>query len=242
MGSKINVVIVEDDPMVLELHRQYILKLNKLYQLVGCAQTGEEGLELITKENPQLAIFDIYLPGINGLAAVKKIRNEGFNTDVILVTAAHNTESIQQGIQYGALDYIVKPFTFQRFKKALINYYQYINKLRASPSLSQRDIDMLKRSSNDSGEAKIAGGQDASKLPKGLQRSTMEVIVNMLRRKKNYFTVQEISQCSGISRVTVRRYLQYLNEAGMLKEMLSYGPVGRPMQKFIVNEGVFWQN
>ncbi|MDR3591280.1 MAG: response regulator [Negativicutes bacterium] len=229
MEKVLNVVIIEDDPMVLELHRQYVGKMPE-YRLAGCAASGEEGLQLVHDLKPQLAIVDIYMPGINGLQLLKNIRSSGLNTDVILVTAAHDTDSIQQGIQYGATDYIIKPFTYQRLRKSLLNYLRYYDKLHSNHRFSQKEVDMLKAGSNKEEEAYN------NDLPKGLQQSTLDLILKALKEKDGYFSILEVSDGLGISRVTVRRYVNYLKEIGWLKEMLSYGPVGRPSQKFMFSQ------
>lgn len=230
METVIGVVILEDDPMVLELHRQYIGRV-KGFNLLGWAVDGDAGLKLIGRHRPHLAIVDIYMPGLNGLDLLKHIRKQNWNTDVILVTAAHDAESVQQGIQYGAADYIIKPFTFARFKKALEQYRGYFNKLRAGDrTVSQQDIDTLKTGSGPAA-AKSA-------LPKGLQRTTLDLIVGLLRQKSSYFTAREVAATLGISRITVKRYLNFLQENGCLQETLAYGPVGRPQQKFQVTKGM----
>ncbi len=226
----IGVVILEDDPMVLELHRQYIGRVDG-FGLLGCAADGDAGLRLIGRQRPHLAVVDIYMPGLSGLEILKHIRRQGWNTDVLLVTAAHDTDSVQQGIQYGAVDYIIKPFTFPRFKKALDHYRRYFEKLRnGDRSVSQQDIDTLK----------AAAGQTVKKgaLPKGLQRSTLDLILELLSHKSSYFTAPEIAASLGISRITVKRYLNFLHESGYLQETLAYGPVGRPQQKFQVTKGL----
>ncbi|HMM19809.1 MAG TPA: response regulator [Selenomonadales bacterium] len=228
MEMVISVVILEDDPMVLELHRQYVDRV-KNFELSGCAMNGKEGAGLIERVRPHLAIVDIYMPGLSGLQLLQQIRASGWNTDVILVTAAHDTESVQKGIQYGAVDYIVKPFTFLRFKKALDSYRHYFAKLRSEGTfLSQSDIDMLRGSGDSRPEC---GG-----LPKGMQQNTLDTIVEYIRHKNNYFTIREIAESLGISRVTIGRYLGYLCKTGCLKEVLSYGPKGRPLQKYLVQK------
>jgi Response regulator of citrate/malate metabolism len=230
METVIGVVILEDDPMVLELHRQYIGRM-KGFKMLGHAADGEAGLRLIGRCRPHLAVVDIYMPGLSGLEILKQTRKQGWNTDVILVTAAHDTDSVQQGIQYGAADYIIKPFTFARFKRALEQYRNYFNKLRAGgKSVSQQDIDTLKAT------AGLAVRKNA--LPKGLQRTTLELIVELLSNKSSYFTAPEIATALGISRITVKRYLNFLHDTGYLQESLTYGPVGRPQQKFLVTKGV----
>jgi response regulator of citrate/malate metabolism len=228
LETTIDVIIMEDDPMVQELHRQYVSKV-KGYKLVGVAQNGEEGLQMINTLNPQLAIVDIYMPILNGLEVLRQSRKLGLNIDIILVTAAHDSEVIQQGIQYGAVDYIIKPFTFQRLRKALTSYSNYYSKIGTKAQLSQQEIDMLKANAT-------ANKQEIS-LPKGLQRTTLGVIVNLIKKKTAYFTANEISEETGISLVTVRKYLNFLYKSGWLKETLSYGTVGRPLQRFMLAGG-----
>lgn len=230
METEIGVVILEDDPMVLELHRQYIDRVTG-FNLLGSAADGDAGLRLIGRKRPHLAVVDIYMPRLSGLELLKHIRKQGWNTDVILVTAAHDTDSVQQGIQYGATDYIIKPFTFARFKRALEQYRNYFNKLRVgSKSVSQQDIDTLK--------VNLGLSDKKNALPKGLQRTTLDLIVELLRNKSSYFTAPEVAATLGISRITVKRYLNFLQESGYLQEKLTYGPVGRPQQKFQVTKGI----
>jgi response regulator of citrate/malate metabolism len=226
MDQVIDVVVLEDDLMVLELHRQYVNRIRH-YRLRGYAQNGLEGIELIGRIRPHLAIVDIYMPGMDGLQLLKHIRSQDWNVDVILVTAAHDLESVNQGIRYGAADYIVKPFTFRRFKKALDNYRLHFEKLRSTVSqLTQQEIDLLRTKT-------IA--DSAASLPKGFRRTTLDVIVELLQQIDGSFTVKEVSGRLGISRVTVGRYLSYLCWKGYLREVPSYGLVGRPSYMYHLN-------
>ncbi len=225
MKTFIQVVIVEDDPMVLELHRQFIGKI-KQFQLVGDAKDGKEGIKVIANLKPQLAILDVYMPIIDGIEVLKEVRKLGINTDVILVTAAHNSEMIQLGMQYGAVDYIIKPFTFQRFKKAMLDYCKYINKITDSQNLTQEEIDHLR--------GRTVRVPVQRSLPKGLDNITLDQVVGIIKRKNEQFTVSDIAAAMGISCVTARRYLNFLHESGWLKSILSYGPVGRPLHKYSI--------
>ncbi len=230
----IDIVIIEDDPMVLELHRQYISQV-KGFRLVGQAANAADGYSIIRKINPQLVILDVYMPGDSGIELLRRVRAEGINIDVILVTAAHRSETIQQGMQCGVVDYIIKPFTFQRFKKALKSYQQYIDRIRNSQQLCQKDIDCLKgTSAKDSTPNSLEDLKE--NIPKGLDKVTLELVLTSINMQAGYFTASEISRLVGISRVTVRRYLNYLYTCGWLKGILSYGPVGRPLHKYIKDE------
>lgn len=226
----IDIVIVEDDPMVLELHRQYISQV-KGFRLAGQAANAAEGYDLIVRAKPQLVILDIFMPGENGIDLLRRIRAEGINIDVILVTADHRSETIQQGMQCGVVDYIVKPFSIQRFKKALKNYLQYIERINHTQHLCQNDIDGLK---GTAAEKSLPNSLEDLKdsIPKGLDKATLESVLTTIDKQPDYFTASEIAKLVGISRVTARRYLNYLYDNGWLKGVLSYGPVGRPLHKY----------
>lgn len=226
----VDIVIVEDDPMVMELHRQYVGQV-KGFRLVGQAANAAEGYNIITKLQPQLVILDIYMPGESGIELLRRVRAEGINIDVILVTAAHHSETIQQGMQCGVIDYIIKPFTLQRFKKALKSYQQYIDRLNTTQQLCQKDIDGLKGATpRESVPNSLEELEDD--IPKGLDKATLEAILATISEQPDYFTASEIAKLVGISRVTARRYLNYLTDNGWLKGILSYGPVGRPLHKY----------
>jgi response regulator of citrate/malate metabolism len=225
MKTPIQVVIVEDDPMVLELHRQFINKI-KEFQLIGDAQDGKAAIKTISLLKPQLVILDVYMPEADGIEVLKEIRKLELNIDVILVTAAHNSEMIQLAMQYGAVDYIVKPFTFQRFKKALLDYWKYIKKIKESNNLTQEEIDYIRE--------RTSTAPVERNLPKGLDNRTLNQVVNTIKKRQGQFTVSDIAAVMGISCVTARRYLNFLHEDGWLKSVLSYGPVGRPLHKYSI--------
>jgi response regulator of citrate/malate metabolism len=226
MKTPIQVVIVEDDPMVLELHRQFINKIKEI-QLIGVAQDGKEGIKAISILKPQLVILDVYMPEVDGIEVLKEIRKLGLNIDVIFITAAHNSEMIQLAMQYGAVDYIIKPFTFQRFKKAMLDYCKYINKIKESNNLTQKEIDYLRE--------RTVNVPVERNLPKGLDNRTLDQVVMTIKTRQGQFTVSDIAAIMGISCVTARRYLNFLHENGWLASVLSYGPVGRPLQKYSVD-------
>ncbi|WP_094603182.1 Transcriptional regulatory protein DcuR [Sporomusa silvacetica DSM 10669] len=233
----VDIVIVEDDPMVMELHRQYISQV-KGFRLVGQAANAADGYELIVSIKPQLVILDVYMPGESGIDLLRRVRAAEINIDVILVTAAHRSETIQQGMQCGVVDYIIKPFTLQRFKKALKCYQQYIERLNKTQQLCQKDIDCL-RGTTPGESIPNSLAELKENIPKGLDKATLEAILTTINKQPDYFTTSEIARLVGVSRVTARRYLNYLTDNGWLKGILSYGPVGRPLHKYTKDDSFF---
>lgn len=108
----INVLVVEDDPMVAEIHQNFINSVDN-FRVAGIVNNGLKALEFIERRPVRLVILDIFLPGLDGIATLEKIRERGENIDVIVVSASRDVSTVAKAIQAGAFDYIVKPFVFE---------------------------------------------------------------------------------------------------------------------------------
>lgn len=221
----INVLIVEDDPMVAEFNKRYLSKVEG-FQLVDIAGSVEEATKLMEeKENGiDLILLDVYMPGENGLDMLSTIRKKGLPIDVILITAATDTENIQSALHYGAIDYLIKPFEFARFKQALMRYKEKFEILHKRERLNQKELDqkLLNSEREKMMEDKV--------LPKGLTKSTLLIIIDTIKKVKS-FSTDDIAESTGISRVSVRKYLMFLVDIDVLEETLTYG-IGRPVYQY----------
>jgi len=103
------ILLVEDDKAIARFVEKG-LKENTFS--VDVASNGEDGLHLAVEENYDLIILDIMLPVVSGDAILKTIRAEGIETPVIFLTAKEAQEDIVDGLNIGADDYMVKPFSF----------------------------------------------------------------------------------------------------------------------------------
>ncbi len=223
---EISVLIVEDDPMVQEINKRFIAKL-KDFRVTAVASHGEEALKMLETVKPQLILLDIFMSRVDGLTTLKEIRKRGVNSDVILITADKSVQTVQEAIRYGVVDYIIKPFKFDRFKEALQNYKRLKEKLQETEVFKQEDLDNILHASQELEE---------NQLPKGLNQVTLDSILNYLREHTEHLTSMELSQAVGIARVTARRYMEYLAEKRIVDIELVYGSVGRPIHKFRLNE------
>lgn len=219
------VILIEDDPMVRDIHRQFIEKAGS-FDVVAAAGNGAEGVELIRKLQPDLAILDIFMPMQDGLETLQQLRAEHINIDVIAITAANDTQTIRKVLQLGAIDYIMKPFKYDRVKQALDYYRSLRGNMERGPSLSQTELDRLMHR----GDGNRA--QADEDLPKGLQEQTMRQIMNYLRGQEEARSAEEVSEGIGIARVTARRYLEHLEKNGVLAIDMQYGGVGRPLNRY----------
>ncbi len=106
---KERIIVVEDDNNILELIT-YNLTENS-YE-VDTAQTGNDALEKIIKNNYDLIVLDIMLPGVNGIDICKTIRNDyKSNVPIIMLTAKSEEIDKLLGLELGADDYMTKPFS-----------------------------------------------------------------------------------------------------------------------------------
>ena len=98
---------VEDEKYLAEAV-VHILKKEKIN--VDWASDGEEGLELALKPNYDVVVLDIMLPKLSGLEILTSMRNRGVKTPVIMLSALNEVEDKIKGLEYGADDYLAKPF------------------------------------------------------------------------------------------------------------------------------------
>lgn len=216
----INVLIVEDDPMVAEFNKRYLSNVDG-FRLVDIAYSVEEATDIIESIEIDLILLDVYMPGKNGLDLLSSIREKGLAIDVILITAASDVDNIQSALHYGVIDYLIKPFEFLRFKQALLRYKEKFEVLHKRENLNQQELDQ-KLFNPEQIEVK-----EQKSLPKGLTKSTLLIIMDTIKQLKS-FSTDEIAVCAKISRVSVRKYLVFLAEIEVLEETLTYG-IGRPV-------------
>lgn len=217
----IRVIIAEDEPMVAQLNAQYLAQLPEL-RVVGTFSNGRDAFAYLDSHDVELAIIDMYMPMLNGLELLRKIRGAGIQTSVIMITAATEMRVVEEALRLGIEDYIIKPFTFSRLQEAIRKYLTKISLVRNNATVSQSVVDQLL--SND-----LTADTVPRELRKGLNAKTLQSIENLLRSsREGAHTCESISATSGLSKVTVRHYLNYLIEMGHLDSSIDYETGGRP--------------
>lgn len=222
----IEVLIVEDDPMVARVNRDFANSVAG-FQVVGIAGTAEEGLSKIIALQPDLALIDVYLPDQSGLELLRELRKLQVPSDAILITAAHDAETVENAFRYGAVDYILKPFKLRRLQLSLETYANMRTRLNSMLALSQQEIDQLKAQ-----HLNILEEERIGQMPKGLNDLTMKQVLLHMIKNNNPMSAEEVAEGLGLARVTARRYLEYLDETGKVVVDLQYGSVGRPVKKY----------
>jgi len=105
----VKILIVEDEPKTGEYLRQ---GLSEAGFVVDLAQTGTDGLHLAQHGDHDLVILDVMLPGLNGWQVLQSMRQSGMQMPAMFLTARDQVEDRVKGLELGADDYLVKPFSF----------------------------------------------------------------------------------------------------------------------------------
>ncbi len=224
----IKTVIVEDDLMVAEINSQFAQKTQGI-QIAATFHNGNDALKFLSETHVDLLLLDLYMPGFSGLELLRELRRNGNDVDVIMITAANDTESIREALKLGITDYLIKPFKYERFAQALDKYLLKHKFMENGTSFTQADLDKLLHTNQVSDKAKEI------ELQKGLQRKTLERILDCLKEHKGeYLTSEFISSSVNLSQVTSRRYLNYLVETDTVKSRIDYSTGGRPCVEYMI--------
>jgi len=224
----IKTIIVEDDPMVREINEKFLNKVDG-FTLYDSVNSIEKAKDVILSGKPDLILLDVFFPQGKGIDLLKWIRLKNIKCDAILITADRNTETVEEAFRYGAVDYLVKPFMFSRFKEALIQFKSRKNSFENVYSMEQEIIDKYTIKEK---KHVIEYDENIGDI-KGFNQYTYEkVVVGISDMKDNSFTSEQIAKNIGVSRITARRYLDYLEKEKKLVVEMEYGKVGRPKNKY----------
>lgn len=218
-SEDMRIFIVEDDPMVQRIIKEFIQKLEG-FSVAGAAADYSSAQEALEALQPDLVLLDIYLPDGLGIDLLKWIRSKGFDVDAILITADTKATTLETAMRYGAWDYLVKPFLFDRFREALEGYRGSKGRLLAGKTIDQSVVDRVMKPLKKLG-------------PEEPKNQTAEAIMAFLENSGGEgFTASQVAAELGISRITARRYLEEMEKNGQAVLELSYGGVGRPQNKY----------
>jgi two-component system, CitB family, response regulator len=220
----ISVLIIEDDTRIAEINRRLVEKVPG-FQVIGIATDEQEAKEQLTILRPNLVLLDIYFPDMNGLEFLQVIRQYFQETDVIMITASREINSVKEALRSGVFDFIVKPLVFDRLKNSLEKYQEFRERLRRiqkeNQHVNQEEIDKLMD--------KISQKEQLNPyLPKGIDKITLQKVTEVLNQSEEGLNAERLAKKIGISRPTARRYLEYLVAKEHISADLSYGEVGRP--------------
>src|SRR5690606_15634045 len=148
MPTPIEILIIEDDKRIVDIHRRFIDKMEG-FKVVGSAHTGEEAKDWVQALTPDLVLLDVFLPDALGTEIMGFIHENSPETDIIFITAAAEVDIVKKAYRRGVVDYILKPLTFDRFQESLLSYKAKREKLAGDGIMKEDSIQFLwNKSSN----------------------------------------------------------------------------------------------
>ncbi|MER7541649.1 response regulator [Spirillospora sp. NPDC127506] len=219
----IEVLVVEDDPVAAEAHRTYVERVSG-FTVAGVVHSGADALRFCERNPVDVVLLDFYLPDTHGLTVCRALRAGGRDVDVIAVTSARDLAVIRSAVSVGVVQYLLKPFTFASLRDKLDRYARFREQAaRVGEVSGQADVD---------GMLATLRTPDHRALPKGMSDETLQAVTDVLSSASEGLSAAAAADLTGVSRVTARRYLEYLAQNGMAQRKPHYGQVGRPEVRF----------
>lgn len=228
-----NVLIIEDDPMVAMLNQQFIEKIANVH-IVGNVRNIPDARQLLAKEPVDLLLLDVYLPGMTGIEFLAELHGQKINVAVILITAANDVSTVKEAIYYGVVDYLIKPFTFERFKLAFEKFEKLTKVTQERQLTDQSQLDNY----FNSGTTTVVPihSEKEEDLPKGLSKLTLKKIYQQIQQIKGTFSTEQLASEVGLSRISTKKYLLFLVDIQVLHEEMEYLEIGRPLTLYSLIE------
>ena len=238
----IAVLIVEDEPTAAEALALHVGRVPG-FAVVGHVRTGGDALRRVAAgsgdDRVDLVLLDIHLPDMSGLEVLRRLRAAGHTVDVVATTRARDLSVVQAAVSFGVTQYLLKPFTAAAVRRKLERHSAYrASLLGAGLPVAQDEIDDLFGALRETTET--------TGLPKGISPESLQTVVAALRTALEHDatgahpvdgaggdgvgarSAAELAGVLGMSRVTTRRYLEYLVDAGLARRQARYGGTGRP--------------
>ena len=207
--SAFDVVIVEDEPYLAGLHRDFI-EQNFRLSVVGIAATLEQARSLLELHQPRLMDSPLL---------------KSFDCSVIFITAASDMQTCSHAMRSGAFDYIIKPVSFHRLRSSLERFMQLVETLRHVKVVDQTALDRLFNLPTIN--------TPSAPSTKGIEPSTLERVQRIFTAKPDMtWAVEQVVEEVGISKTTCRRYLEYCVEMGFIEVEMQYGNIGHPRRLY----------
>ena len=217
----ITVLVVDDDFRVARIHAAFVDRVEG-FHTVGVAHTGADAVRAARTLRPDLILLDLYLPDVFGLDLISTIRVGGSESDVIVISAANESQTVERAVKLGVTSYLLKPFTREDLASRLTEYRSQHRSTRQRTLGDQAEVDHI-----------FGRGEPVAPLPKGMSPETADLVWAVLDRQTVEMSAQECADAVGVSRVSARRYLEHFVQQGRLQVTLRYGSRGRPERRYL---------
>ena len=214
---KPSLLVVDDD----NGHR-FMLEalLGKWGFAVDSAVNGVEAVKAVRERPYDAVLMDIRMPDMDGITALKGIKAYNPAVPVVIMTAYSAVESAVEALKSGAYDYLIKPFDYNRFQTALQKFVSRREAFAGDKAFNQEELDKV---------ISPEGQRGGQFVDKGIHPVTLEIICSFLREHKSEkLSIEDIAKNVSLSRVTLRRYMNYLIDKNSVIGGVDYSTGGRP--------------
>ncbi len=123
--SKYNVLAVDDIPLNLLLVQKMLSKFNFQFRT---AANGQQALDAVAAQKPDLILLDLMMPGIDGFEVIRRLRENPSTSDVqiVILSALNSNEDVVKGFNVGANDFIMKPIIMEKLLSCVVTQLQLV--------------------------------------------------------------------------------------------------------------------
>ena len=133
------VLIVDDEPVIVEGLRKIVDWEKYNCVVVGTAASGKEGLEMTEKYQPDILFTDIRMPGMDGLTMIAALRSEHRNMQIVILTGYRDFEYARTALNLGVFRYLVKPSKMKELDEAMESLTERLDKIGRSKEADEGD-------------------------------------------------------------------------------------------------------
>ena len=194
-------VLLTDDHHLFREGLSRILRDAPGIDLVGCATTGEEAIELVEQRKPDVILMDINMPGMGGLEAARRIRINHPDIHILMLTISEQEEDLFKAVRLGARGYILKNSSSQELLEAIRQVYQ--GEAPITPAMAVKLLDEF-------------ASLSATVPQETFDRQNVEALTQreeeVLRLVARGLSNKEIGEALSISPLTVKAHLSSILE------------------------------
>jgi response regulator of citrate/malate metabolism len=215
----LHVLVVEDEPIAAEAHTAYVERVPG-FTVAATVGTSQAAMQALQERHVDVVLLDMNLPDRHGLEVIRAMRAGGHQADVIALTSARDLEVVRAAVSLGVVQYVLKPFVFATLRERLLAYRAYREQVQGAVQVgTQAEVD------------EVIGGLRAAaeaRLPKGIGEELLSRVSRALREADRGVSATELGEAVGVSRVTARRYAEFLCESRLAVRRSRYAGAGRP--------------
>lgn len=141
---KIRIVIIEDEFFTRQAIKKYVTTLGDPYEVCGEAGNGQEGLQLLRRVQPDIALVDITMPILNGIDMMQRARDEGIPTRMIVLTGYSEFSYARAAVHLGVGEYLLKPLRIEDLRHGLEHVMKGLSSAMR-PSVDSLNVEALLR-------------------------------------------------------------------------------------------------